>query len=67
MFGVGMDLAEELIVRAVYDGYLRNTTSYEQIEISIVNAARTLAGTNSFLEQQVVNAWYAVGIGNINY
>ncbi|MCK9292279.1 MAG: M4 family metallopeptidase, partial [Bacteroidales bacterium] len=65
--GVGMDLAEELIVKAVYDGYLRFTNSYAQIRTSMINAAREIAGTNSFLEHQVANAWYAVGVGNLTY
>ena len=65
--GVGMDNAESLIIKAVYDGYLRFTTSYAQIRTSMVNAAREIAGTNSFLEHQIENAWYAVGVGDIQY
>ncbi len=65
--GVGMDIAESLIVKAVYDGYLRFTTSYAQIRTSMINAAREIAGTNSYLEHQVVNAWYAVGVGDTQY
>jgi Zn-dependent metalloprotease len=65
--GVGIDIAENLIVKAVYDGYLRFSTSYAQIRTSMINAAREIAGTNSFLEHQIENAWYAVGVGNIQY
>jgi Zn-dependent metalloprotease len=65
--GIGMDMAENLIVKAVYDGYLRFTTSYAQIRTSMINAAREIAGTNSFLEHQVENAWYAVGVGDTQY
>ena len=67
VLGIGMDMAENLIVKAVYDGYLRFTTSYAQIRTSMVNAAREIAGTNSFLEHQIENAWYAVGVGNTQY
>ncbi len=67
VYGVGMDLAEELIVKATYNGYLRFTTSYAQIRTSIINAARDIAGVNSFLEHQVANAWYAVGVGDTEY
>lgn len=66
-YGVGINTAEELIVNAVFGGYLRNTTSYDQIRTSTINAARAIAGTNSFLVQQVENAWYAVGVGNTQY
>jgi len=65
--GVGMDNAESLIVKAVYDGYLLFTTSYAQVRTSMINAAREIAGTNSFLEHQIENAWYAVGVGNTQY
>ena len=65
--GVGMDNAESLIVKAVYDGYLLFTTSYAQVRTSMINAAREIAGTNSFLEHQLENAWYAVGVGNTQY
>lgn len=67
VYGVGMDVAENFIVNAVFDGYLRNTTSYAQIRTSTVNAAKALAGTNSYLVHQVENAWYAVGVGNMQY
>ena len=65
--GIGMDYAENLIVKAVFDGYLRFATSYAQIRTSMINAAREIAGANSFLEQQIENAWYAVGVGSTQY
>ena len=67
VWGIGMDNAENLIVKAVFGGYLRFTTSYAQIRTSMINAAREIAGTNSFLEHQIENAWYAVGVGNTQY
>jgi|AGTN01.3.fsa_nt_gi Zinc metalloprotease (elastase) len=66
-YGVGTDVAENLIVKAVFDGYLRNTTSYAQIRTSMVNAARAMTSTNSYLVHQVENAWYATGVGNTQY
>jgi hypothetical protein len=59
-----MDNAENLIVEAVFNQYLSNTTTYAQIRTATVNAARVLDGSlNGFLAQQVENAWYAVGVG----
>jgi bacillolysin len=63
--GVGMDAAEELIVAAVFDGFLEYTTTYPEIRTSIQQATRSLNNQQySFLEQQVGNAWYAVGVGS---
>ena len=67
VWGIGMDNAENLIVKAVFGGYLRFTISYAQIRTSMINAAREIAGTNSFLEHQIENVWYAVGVGNTQY
>ena len=61
VYGVGMDLAEELVVNAVYGGYLWNKTTYEQIRTALENTAISM--NNSFLLQQVQNAWYSVGVG----
>jgi len=63
--GVGMDVAEKLIVEAVYSGYLRNTASYAAIRTSFKNAAMSLEGNQyGLLAQKVENAWYAVGVGS---
>lgn len=62
--GVGMDLAENLLVEAVFNNYLKNTTTYPEIRTAMVNAAKGLSlGQYSILAQQVENAWYAVGVG----
>jgi Zn-dependent metalloprotease len=64
--GVGMDNAENLIVEAVFNNYLRNTTSFAQIRTAMVNAAKTLnGGQYGTLALQVEKAWYAVGVGNL--
>ena len=62
---IGMDVAEELIVKAVFESYLRNTTSYEDIREAFVNAARDMDVYG--LETAVCNAWYTVGVGDVVY
>jgi len=62
---IGMDIAEELIVKAVYEDYLRNTTSYEDVREAFVNAARDMDIYG--LETAVCNAWYTVGVGDVIY
>jgi Zn-dependent metalloprotease len=62
--GVDMDVAEELIVEAVFNNYLRNTSDWNQILTSFIQVARALNnGQYGNLTQQVENAWYAVGVG----
>ena len=63
VYGMSMDIAENLIIEAVFNGYLNNVTSYPTIRTSMVNAATALCGANSLLVWQVENAWYAVGVG----
>lgn len=64
VYGVGMDLLENLIVRAVFGNFLDNTTTYAQVRTGMVNAARALCGNqNGVLVQQVENAWKAVNVG----
>lgn len=63
VYGIGMDAAEDLIVEAVFNNFLDNTTSYPQIRTAMLSAANTLFGANSFHSLQVANAWYAVGVG----
>lgn len=60
--GVGMNVAENLIVKAVYSGYLMNCDTYPDVCDAIAIAARALGGFS--LETAVRNAWYAVGVGN---
>ncbi len=64
VYGIGMDIAEDLIVEAVFNNYLDNTTSYPQIRTAMLSAANALFGANSFHSLQVANAWYAVGVGS---
>jgi Zn-dependent metalloprotease len=64
VYGVGMDMAEDLIIEAVYNNFLNGVTTYPGLRTSFTNAARTLClGQNSTLVNQVENAWYAVGVG----
>ena len=64
VYGMGIDIAEDLMAEAVFNNYLDNTTTYAAIRNSMVNAARTIcSGQNSLLVNQVENAWYAVGVG----
>jgi hypothetical protein len=60
-----MNDAENLIVEAVFNNYLRNTTSYAAIRTAMVNAAKALnSGQYGNVALQVEKAWYAVGVGN---
>ncbi len=62
--GIGMDKAEDLIVKAVYGTYLNNVSFYPDMRTQIVAAARSLCPYNSdLLVNQIENAWYAVGVG----
>jgi len=66
--GIGMDLSEKLIVEAVFRNKLRFTTSFADLRDAFVLAANVLDGGSGspvagFITQQVVNAWYAVGVG----
>ena len=61
---VSMDVAENLIVKAVYQNYLRNTTTYEDVRVAFINAARAMYVSG--LETAVCNAWYAVGVGDMD-
>jgi len=64
VYGIGMDHAENLIVEAVYNNYLRNTTNWTSIRSAFVQAASALNGGQcGLIAQQVENAWYAVGVG----
>lgn len=63
VYGMGIDIAENLIIEAVYNSYLNGITTYPDLRTSMVNAATALCGSNSLLVRQVENAWYAVGVG----
>ena len=60
---VGMDVAENLIVKAVYDNYLRHTTSYPDVRNAFIRAAQSM--NIDGLVAAVCNAWYAVGVGEM--
>lgn len=61
--GVGMDVAEDLIVEAVFEKHLNNATSYPSIMQNTTIAAENMNdGGNTVLAQQILNAWYAVGV-----
>ena len=65
--GVGMDIAEKLIVKAVFNGSLNNSTSWADIRFNLLQVALTIDHPSTLqygiLAQQVDNAWYAVGVG----
>lgn len=61
---VSMDVAENLIVKAVYGGYLRYTTTYSDVRNAFIEAARAM--NVSGLVDAVCNAWYAVGVGGMS-
>ena len=63
--GIGMELAERVIVKAVYSGYLRYQNSFPDVRSAFINTARTFA--DSDLEYKISNAWYAVGVGDISW
>lgn len=61
--GIGLDLAEELIVEAVFNNYLDGTTTYPEIRTAIINAAEAIFCENSTEVKAVTDAWHAVGVG----
>lgn len=65
--GVGLNKAEALIVNAVFNGSLTGTSTYEQIKDVFISVAEDMDGINSNLVKQVTNAWYAVGVGDLQY
>lgn len=61
--GVGFNLAEQLIERAIFSYYLLNCQSYLDVKDAILSAASSL--NNTTLYQQALNAWHAVGVSSI--
>lgn len=57
---IGMDVAENLIVKAVYDNYLRDKTSYLNVREAFIIAAEDM-NVNG-LATAVKDAWYAVDV-----
>lgn len=60
-----MDTAENLIFDAVFEGFLKYTTSFKEVRENTILAAEELTYPNSNLVQQVKNAWCAVGVSDI--
>lgn len=61
--GIGIQKAEKIAYKALLTG-LTPTATYLDAYNATKQAAATLYGINSEEWNQVVNAWYAVGIGN---
>ena len=61
--GIGIQKAEKIVYKALISG-LMPTATYMDAHNATKQAAATLYGLNSEEWNQVVNAWYAVGIGN---
>lgn len=57
---IGMDVAENLIVKTVYEEWLKNKISYEDVRDAFVFAAISMS--NSGLVNAVCDAWDAVGV-----
>ncbi len=63
VYPVGLDLAEMLFTfTALNPTYLENCNTFTQVRQAFVDAANNIG--NPFLEMQVANAWYAVGVGS---
>ena len=61
--GVGMEIAENIIVEAIFNNFLDGTTTYPAVRSSIIAAASTLCD-NVQIEKAITNAWHAVGVGS---
>lgn len=61
--GISINKAEKIAYKALTSG-LTPTATYLDAYNATINAAITLYGSNSNEWEQVVNAWYAVGIGD---
>ena len=61
--GISIQKAEKIAYKTLTSG-LSSTATYLDAYNATKNAAETLYGKNSNEWNQVVNAWYAVGIGN---
>ena len=59
---VGFDLAENLFINTALGDYLGGCTSFEDVMYAFIDAADDMG--NDFLTEQVLNAWYAVGLGS---
>lgn len=62
--GIGLDAAAEFIVNAVYENNLYHTKNFSEVRDELVSLALE-SGDNNLIKN-VIDAWCAVGIGNIN-
>ena len=60
--GVGEQIAESLIVHAVYDSYLVGSASFEDVRAAMENVALDMHNYDAYV--QIGKAWYAVGVGD---
>ena len=61
--GIGMDKAIQIVYRNLLY-YITSTSTYPDSRNGSIQAAIDLYGKGSQEHQSVVNAWYAVGVGN---
>ena len=61
VYPIGFDLAENLVIEAVFNSHLRNTTTFEELRTAFYQAAISLG--EYYVALQVANAWFAVGVG----
>lgn len=59
---MGFDTAEQLIVNAIYGGYLKGVKTFADTRVALTRAAMDMGDSN--LAFQVQNAWHAVGVGD---
>ena len=59
---VGFNLAEELVVNAIFEGYLIGVTDFYGLRNALMSSADAM--DNAYLWTQTGNAWHAVGIGD---
>lgn len=62
--GIGLNNAAELVVNAIYEGYLYETINYNTVREAFIDVAEDM--NMSGLVDAVCNAWYAVGVGGMN-
>ncbi len=59
---INMELAENILIEAVFNNYLNGTSTYPEIRTALINAAASLYNNENIIKS-VTNAWYAVGVG----
>ncbi|HEX6430606.1 MAG TPA: M4 family metallopeptidase [Niastella sp.] len=61
--GIGINSGERIIYRTLAQSYLTSASGFADTRNATINAATDLFGACSNEVKQVMNAWYAVGIG----